>query len=128
MKMTETCGWIWLKPTNVICLNLTENWQRRTFTMWTWPKTIELDQKSKILKIMAQRRTFMIEYDPNRKFNRFSVHFYRQCSMLWQILLELSVKFTKLTFVVVSFRSHSQISVTFTDFSHIHSVIFTRSS
>ena len=72
MKMTETRGWIWPKPTNVICLKLTENWQRRTFTLWTWPKTIEFDRKLKILLIMAQRRTFMVEYDRNQNFWSYS--------------------------------------------------------
>ena len=46
--MTETRGWIWPKPTNVICLNLTENWQQWMFTLWTWRKRIEFDRKSKI--------------------------------------------------------------------------------
>ena len=45
MNMTKSCGWIWPKPTNLTCLNMTEYWQRRTFTCWTWPKTIEFDRK-----------------------------------------------------------------------------------
>ena len=115
MRMTEKRCWIWPKPTTVICLNLTENWQRWTFTLWTWRKTIEFDRKLKILKIMAQRRTFMVEYDWNPKFNiniRFSVIFNRQGSSLWKMLLKLLVKFTKWMFVVVRFRSYFSVKLT----------------
>ena len=98
--MTETHGWIWTKPTNVICLNLTKNWQWPTFTLWTWPKRIDFDRKLKILKIMAQRQTFMVEYRFSVIFTNsclplwwylynfwFSVIFNRQCSSLWQIFI-----------------------------------------
>ena len=48
MNMTKSCGWIWPKPTNLTCLNMTEYWQQRTFTWWTWPKTIDFRSYSPV--------------------------------------------------------------------------------
>ena len=48
--MTERHGWIWPKPGNVNCVNLTQNWQRRTCSCWTCLITVEFDLNSENIK------------------------------------------------------------------------------
>ena len=76
---------------------------------------------------MAQRRTFMVEYNQNRKFNiniEFSVFGHFQQTMF--ILMANFIG--NLGQVHQENARRCQVLVTFTDFGHIHLVIFIRSS
>ena len=82
--------------TNVDLLNATQN-------DWIWPKI------ENVINITST--TKMNDWIWPKIIHLFSVIFNRSCSSLWQFLLNFSVMFNKLTFVVVIFWSCSKISV-----------------
>ena len=136
MKMTERHGWIWPKPRNVNCVNLTKNWQQWACSCWTWPITIEFDQKSEKSKNNTTTNNILCWIWPKIVNSIYSLVHVCHCGDIHIIFGFRSystenvrrygnyINYDFGQFHKVNVR-HCQFSVMFTDVGHIHSVKLT---